>query len=133
MKIIGMNVGFITNSSSVVYHFPKEVLEHKSVKHLIESYNIGNGYIGSDMWHRGQCESIATTKETKKALKDQMKSDYLSLGYGDEYYGPQIDDEDDSIVIVYGDEYDGLAQELCYAMEEACEELGITGSRDDYN
>lgn len=125
MKKITVNIGFITNSSSVVHHFPKEVLEHPKVKSFIETYGIQNGFVGKDMWRRDECTTLAVTKEQKKDVRNQMD-------YGSDYCnGPSIDVDSDDIVLVYGDEYSTIVQALMAVIGEAMPDVVSYGS--DYN
>lgn len=124
---VSMNVGFVTNSSSVVYHFPAEVLQDPKVKAMIEAYELGDGYVGPDMWHRGQCETIALTKDKKKEAQAALHGH----GYDFEVRVPSVNAEDDSVLIIYGDEYPCLAMQLADLMKQAMG--GNGGYGDDYN
>ena len=63
-KTLRINTGFITNSSSVVHHFPQELWEHPEVQALAKTYGLDTeGYIGKDLWNRARCESVAITQE----------------------------------------------------------------------
>lgn len=104
-KRLVINVGFVTNSSSVVYHFPKALWEHPRVQALARAYGIDKeGYIGS-VWYRSDCESVAVSREEKEALR----SAFMDNEYGTP---PGIDVDNEGPIVVYGDEYDGLAQTL---------------------
>jgi hypothetical protein len=56
-----------------------------------------------------------------------------SDSYSDDYHGPVIDSESDGVVVIYGDEYAGLAASLGGLMSAAATELGLTVGWDDYN
>jgi hypothetical protein len=127
---LGINLGFVTNSSSVIHHFPVEILQDPTVKAFIESYEISKGFVGSDLWHRGQCGTFAVTQEQKKDAQRQLNSlsdDYSNI--------PGISTEADSVVVIYGDEYRSIASSLSYLMQQAAQKMGLKhrcGS-DQYN
>lgn len=126
---LSMNVGFVTNSSFAVHHFPKEVLDHPDVKSFIETYEISQGFIGEDLWYRNTCSTVAMTKDQKKQVVEKF-------GPGDEEnYScpPKIDIESDDVLIIYGDEYDSIASELSSLMKYAVEEMGLNYSWSDYH
>lgn len=127
-KMIGVNIGFVTNSSSVVYHFPAEVLSHPDVKAFIEALEIRDGFVGEDLWNRGLCETFAVTKEQKaKVARELQDSEYCR--------GPAINVDSNEVVVIYGDEYPGLAMTLASLLQEAVKAAGL-GERvfgDDYN
>ena len=126
-KHISINVGFITNSSSVVHHFPREVLEDPDVQAFMKTYEVEGGFVGSDMWHRGQCDTFAITQKQKRAVQTDL------LSYED-CSSPGINVDSDDIVIVYGDEYSNLVQGLCDLISQACKKKGIeTGYGENYN
>jgi len=129
-KTLGINIGFITNSSSVVHHFPLAMWEHPRVQAFAKAYGIDkNGYIGDNLWHRGQCESIAITREEKIHLQAELSNE-------DGYRTPSIDVDNDGPIIVYGDEYNGLAQtldRLMRALHNEDQEKYPYISGDEYN
>lgn len=134
MKQVGINIGFITNSSSVVYHFPRELLKDKNVAAFIEAMGIQDGFVGSNLWDRGDCETFATTKEQKaEALKALAEYDW---GLGDDFkpnHPPIPVNEDDRIVVVIGDEYPGLTMTLAQMLKAAAKAAGVGYFSDDYN
>jgi len=119
--MLGINIGFITNSSSVVYHFPRALLEHEDIKAFLTAFDLHGGFVGSDLWHRGECASIAMTKEQKLEVNDKLNgsgaSEYCSA--------PGINTEDDSVVIIYGDEYTSIASSLASLLKDTAQKLGL--------
>ena len=130
-KKLFINVGFITNSSSVVHYYPKAILEDPEVRAFMEAYSIQDGYVGEDLWHREYCESLLLTKEQK--LKEKAK--FAEGTYeGTPYRHPPVDPENDEVVLIYGDEYQCITSELCDVLGRACKRLGLAGGGgDDYN
>jgi len=127
--MIGINIGFVTNSSSVVYHFPRSLLQEPSIKAFLDAFDLHQGFVGSDLWHRNECATIAMTKEQKQETKKQLHHS----DYGEYSRLPSIDTEDDSVVLVYGDEYESVASMLARLLSDTAEKFGITVSRNDYN
>jgi len=101
---LSINTGFITNSSSVVYHFPEELLEDPEVKAVLDAYGVSGGFISGNLYNRETCDTFAVTEEQKTIVANDLKSD---LGPG-----PAIDITGATIVVVHGDEYTGLASML---------------------
>jgi len=123
-----MNIGFVTNSSFAVHHFPKQLLNHPGVKAFIELFEVSRGFVGDDMWTRSMCGTLAVTKEQKKQVVDKFKREQ------DEFFRPpHIDVESDDVVIIYGDEYASLAHQISNLMREAAEEMGLSVSTGDYH
>lgn len=116
--------GFITNSSSAIYHFDERVLEHPKVKAFIENYEIGKGYVGSNLWYRSECDTFAITTEQKQAVKKELESE--------EYYRETVETNSGPIV-VFGDEYQELTYILGHVMRDASNELGLNYSQSEYN
>lgn len=108
MKRIVINNGFVTNSSSCVYQIDRELLEDPEIQEFMDKHGLTeSGYIGSNLWHRAQCESVAVTTEEQKQVKESLReAPYSGTA------GPGVDPSDDQIVVVYGDEYQGIAQQL---------------------
>ena len=131
--LISVNIGFITNSSSVVHHFPRKLLEHPKVAEFMRIYELSGGMIGDNLWHRGQCATIAMTTEQKQQVVRRL--DEINDGETEfTYTCPAIDVESDDIVIIYGDEYTSVASELSHMLQQAAQEMGIgCGSGQDYN
>lgn len=105
MKRLIINIGFVTNSSSVVHHFPSELLKHPKVAAFMQAFEIDGGFVGDDLWHRGECATVAVTKEQKEEAHKQL----TETDYG---RGPSIDIEGDNFVIIYGDEHQSIAHML---------------------
>jgi len=125
---IGVNIGFVTNSSSMVFHFPRQLLDHPKVKQFIEAFELQDGFVGSDLWSRDTCTTIAMTREQKRKARENLASE------GSDFCrAPAIDTEDDSVVVIYGDEYESVANTLAHLMQDAAQELKILVSGDEYN
>lgn len=103
--------GFVTNSSSMICWFDRKLLEHPDVRAWVDAYGIGEGFIGTDMWHRGACGSILMTLEQKADAMAELNS----ADYGDFDLG----DNPDEFVVIYGDEYTSLASEFCNVLSNA--------------
>lgn len=125
--------GFVTNSSSAIMHFPVEVLEHPSVKHFMDAYGLYGGFIGKHLWHRAQCETIVIGKERKQEVLDRLHSDAYSYEDDEEYYGPSVDVESPGGLLIYGDEYPGIASTLHGIISAAAHEMGLSISSSEYN
>ena len=117
MKHITISMGFITNSSSVIHWYPKEVMEDAQVQAFIKAYDIQNGYVGSDLWNRGACGSFLTN--------DKLKEQALASLNENDYEHPNIPVGDDTVVLIYGDEYADLTMELSGVLSQACTRLGL--------
>ena len=127
-RFLHINIGFITNSSSCVYYFPRQLYEDPSIQAFMKAFEIDGGFIGQDLWHRGACATIAVTKEQKEEVRNLLvNNDY-------EATAPGINTEDDSIVIIYGDEYLSIASTLAGMLNQLAHRLGIQHiSSDEYN
>lgn len=124
---LSANLGFITNSSSAVYHFPRALFEDPQVQAFIKAYGIDNGFVGSELWHRGECDTFAVTREQKEAVA-------YELIHGSEYSShPGINVDNDDVVVIYGDEYSGLTQELASLFKKVGQKQGLTFYSDEYN
>jgi len=130
--------GFITNSSSVIYHFDARILEHPKVKRFLEAYELNKGYVGSEIWNREDCMTLAMTKEQKEEAHRGFNSingwdifkDDDSFRYNPDDY---IDVNNSGPIIIYGDEYDHITHTVCELMRQASEELGLNFGGRDYN
>ncbi len=127
---IGANVGFVTNSSSMVYHFPKTLLEHEGVKAMMAAFEFTDGFVGSDMWSRNRCGSVAIHREDKLAIQAGLQE----MNEEDTNPGPTISvDDDTTFVVVFGDEHTDLAHVFARMLQEIAKDLGIVVSGNDYN
>jgi len=126
MKVLTINVGFITNSSSAIHWYNKAVLDAPEVQAFLKTYEIENGYIGRDVWHRGECDTLAITKEQKTTLKER-------LGDSEFCTPPDVDTEDDNIVVIYGDEYGGITQSLSHLLDSVARKKGFNLAQSEYN
>lgn len=133
---ISINIGFVTNSSSVVHHFPRRLLEHPTVKVFIEKFELQKGFVGNDLWHRARCSSFLVSPEQKAEVSRNFNGDNDLSHSDDLVMGPDIDMDPDQVVLIYGDEYCSVASELCQLLCEALhEEIGDDGERvrEEYN
>lgn len=119
-KMIGINIGFVTNSSSMVYHFPKSLLDDPQVKTFLEAFEAVDGFVGDDLWSRRDCATFAVTRDQKKEANDKLHQD----GY-EEYHPPGIDMSEETVTVIYGDEHPGLASTICQMLKDAAERHGI--------
>jgi hypothetical protein len=129
---LGINIGFVTNSSSVVYHFPVAVLEDPTVQAFLNAFEVSGGFVGADMWHRGACASFAVTRDQKEELNRQFNS--INNGEEQVYSDvPQVPLDDGTVTLVYGDEYTSLASNLAHLLQEVARRMGISVGGRDYN
>jgi hypothetical protein len=127
MKRVTINIGFITNSSSVVYWIPRQVLEDADVAAFIAKYELQDGYVGDEIWSRSQCGSFAVTREQRDQINRELcNSEYRSAD-------PMYNVDEDNVVAVYGDEYDDISSELAALLRNAAERMGLPVGRVDYN
>lgn len=133
MKRVTIGIGHITNSSSVVHYFDKRLLGDPDVKAFVEAYGLGEGRVGADLWHRGHCSSYLPTKEAKHEASRRLSGDLYPFGPGAES-GTSIREDDDEIIVIYGDEYESFARDLCELLAAAAKKLkfGDLGGH-DYN
>jgi hypothetical protein len=124
-KKISISIGFVTNSSSVVHHFPRELLDHPKVKMFIEKFELQHGFVGDDLWHRARCDSFLVAHEQKAEVAQNFRGDNYLSGSDHTATGPAIDMDPNKVVLIYGDEYDSVARDLCSLLLEAlCEKEG---------
>lgn len=116
---LSMTIGFITNSSSAIHHFPREVLDHPRVKGFLEAFEITGGFIGEDLWSRSHCTTVAITKEQKEEVQRRLNaSEYTEYARA-----PAVDVDSDEIVVIYGDEYQSIASSLADLCAEALADI----------
>lgn len=127
-KRLIINMGFITNSSSAIHWFPKEMLEEPEVKTFMEAYGLREGYVGGNLWNRGDCESILITPEQKRQAREELNNTDYSSGTGD-----QIGTDDNQFVVIYGDEYESVTSELAHLLSEIANRKHLAHSSTDYN
>ena len=116
---VSINTGFITNSSSVVHGFDRALLEDEEVRTFMETYGLLGGLEGNP-WRRDS-PVIAVTEEQVESVKRSLTEH--------EYAGSSTSaanglDPKEHIVVIYGDEYRTVANELCGILSEAAERLG---------
>lgn len=122
---LSINIGFITNSSSAVYHFPRHLLEDPKVKSFLEAFELHEGLLSEDLWSRSHCTTIAMTKEQKQEVKARFATD--------DSYPPAIDTEDDSVLVIFGDEHSSIANTLAKLLCDVGQKLGIHCLSQEYN
>lgn len=106
-KRVSITTGFVTNSSSVIYHFPNELLSHPKVATFMKAFGIEDGFIGEDLWDRSVCTSVAITKEQKQeVLQKLLQNEEFATRH------PVIDVDADKFVVIFGDEYRSIANML---------------------
>lgn len=129
-KRLIINMGFITNSSSAIHWFPKEVLDDPDVKTFMEAYGLTGGYVGDDLWSRDTCESVLLNA----AQHDQARTD-LNSGYGDGDAGDRLvgNGADGGITIIYGDEYESVTSELAHLLSAVAHKKGLSHGQNEYN
>jgi hypothetical protein len=116
---LGINIGFITNSSSVVFHFPKELLSDPGIAAFLRAFEVQDGYVGRDLWDRGDCGTLAISRDQKKLASAML----LELEYGNP---PGIDVTDDStFVLIYGDEHRDITAVLHDMLRDLMEKQGL--------
>lgn len=123
---IGINVGFVTNSSSMVYHFPREILNDPKIQAFLKAFEIEDGFVGADLWSRNACGTLAITTEQKAEVRARL---------ADTEYGgaPAIDDDPNLIVVIYGDEHHQTAAIIAEMLRDLGEARGMAFSGQDYN
>ena len=121
MKRIGINIGFITNSSSCVHHVPRAILDDPEISAFLEAFEVNKGFVGTDLWHRGLCSSLLVTDEQKAEARRQL--------HDGEYKGPAIPDDPNLVTVIYGDEHESIAHTLMALIERKIGDV----PHDDYN
>lgn len=124
---VSITAGFITNSSSVIHHIPRALLEHPKVKAFIETYGLEDGFVGEDMWSRNECATIALTPEQKAKVHHNLTHEDFAG-----YRGPSVDLDTDDVIVVYGDEHPGVASMLVQVIRDAYPDGPCIGGQ-DYN
>lgn len=121
---VTVNIGFITNSSSCVYYFPKEVLADPQVKSFMEAHELTQGYLGDDLWYRSSCASLLVSEEQKEKAKGILRSyDPDDASLPESSVSKVIDPKSDGVYILYGDEYSDTTHILCRLMSGALAKL----------
>lgn len=120
---ISFNLGFVTNSSSAIFHFPNLLLKDQRVINFLSKFEI-DGYVSDNLWDRSACTTIALTKEQKVQA-------FINLRDND--YGPHINIDSDEFVVIYGDEGVSLANTFAHLLRDICEELKIKYEQSEYN
>ena len=123
MRHLSVNIGFITNSSSCIYHFPKEILDDIQVQAFIKAHEMQNGYVGSDLWHRALCSSFLVTTDQKQRAKNELSAEE----YAEATAGSHVDPADTGVYLIYGDEYSSETHILCGILCGAAKRLGLGG------
>lgn len=128
-KRLIINVGFITNSSSAIHWFPKEILEDPDVKAFMDAYGLSGGHVGDNLWHRGYCDTVAITAEQKQAVHTQLSDSE----YGGHIGGSVNPGDDNTFVVIYGDEYLSVTSELADILSRVCAERGLSHNNSEFN
>lgn len=120
---------FVTNSSSQIVSFSKELLDNPQVKAFLEAFDIVGGYVGSNLWDRGQCGSLIVTDDQTKEANDQLQDPY----YTEYATAPTVElpSTTNKVTAIYGDEY---SDDMAYQLVELIGK--VTGERIygwDYN
>lgn len=126
MKRISISSGFVTNSSSIVQHFDKALLDDPDVKAFLDAYDLHEGRCSTELWCRDRAASFLVTREQKELARRQYTGD-LNPYSDDEWKcnGPTIDpDADNEVIVCYGDEYTSFANTLCHLLRDAAEKSG---------
>lgn len=105
-KRVSITTGFVTNSSSVIHHFPNELLSHPKIAAFLKAFEIEDGFIGEDLWDRSACTSVAITKEQKQEVLQKLQNEEFATSH------PVIDVDADKFVVIFGDEYRSIANML---------------------
>lgn len=121
---ITLGLGHTTNSSSCIHFFPKEILKHPLLASFLERYEISGGFVGEDLWMRSTCDSILLTEDQKEEADKDLNSLEGS---------PSVVGNPGEFVVIYGDEYSGIAQIFAEMCEDVCKELGLEHSSTEYN
>ena len=126
MRLV-INVGFITNSSSVIHWFPKEILNDEDVQAFLKAYQLEDGYVGEDLWYRSACGSFLRTKEQyEEATAKLNDAEYSSA--------PTVGPVDGShVAVIYGDEHQTIFMELSHLLSTAAERMGLADGGTEYN
>ena len=115
-KRISINVGFITNSSSCIYYFPKEVLEDQEVKDFISKYGMEEGFVG-EIWYRSSCDSFLVTSDQKLEAQMELEDSEYCRVTG------VIDPNNDGAYVLFGDEYQNTVHILNQVLSRALDRL----------
>ena len=135
--MISFNIGFVTNSSSAVHHFPKQLMDDPLVKKFMELFDLGPGksVVGKRFFDRSGCSSIAFDTEAKTRIEARMREEgegYRDIGFEPDLPPVQTEDPDD-IVVIYGDEYESLASQFAELLREAAKRLGVETKKYEFN
>jgi hypothetical protein len=128
MKIISINIGFVTNSSGLIYHFPKTLLKNPYILEFLRVFEIGNGFIVGDPSYRNG-SSFAVTDEQKEAVRKAFAVD-ADDGFS---YSPNLDAGDDEFIVSFGDEHNSVASTLADLFTEICDAQGISFYKGEFH
>jgi hypothetical protein len=115
---ITINIGFITNSSSVVHYYPKEILEDPEVKFFLTTYGIEGGYASDDVLYRSSCDSMLLTDQQKTHADIQLRE-------AETHYTVSAKDHANEVILIYGDEYTSITSELATLLNKVARRLGM--------
>ena len=121
MRMISGTTGHVTNSSSQVNCFDRELFGEPRVVAFMESYGVSEGYVGQNLCSRSHCGSVLMTDEQKETARKQFIDDGYSV--------PGISRDPDDVVLIFGDEYPSdIAYMLCSLLVEIQHERGVDGA-----
>lgn len=124
MKKLSLNLGHVTNSSSMVFWFPREILEDEEVRAFLEAFDLTKGWVGADLSCRIGCRSFLLTKEQKQTAAASVDGCYRE---------PVINLDGDEVVVIYGDEHSDATAHVAEVLSAACQRLGLEYTSEEYN
>ena len=134
---LSITSGFITNSSSVIYNFPNEMLEFPEVKALFRFYNISmtDGLIPADVWHRSvEGDTVVFNREQKQILVDQTKDMFGDFEDMQDMRIPTFNPEDDStFTLIASDEAGTIVLAMIHKLDAIARKRGIGVTSDSFN
>lgn len=122
MKKLVIQIGFITNSSSVIHWYSKEILEDPDVQAFLKAYEIQDGFVGKNMWYRSACGSFLVTGEQIADAKANLDNPDYGVEVGDHLEPESVNG---GVVVIYGDEHNDLASELNELLREVADKKSI--------
>lgn len=117
MKRLAINIGFITNSSSCIYWFPKEILEDPTVDAFLSAYGFKQDFIGESL-SRSCCATFTCTLEGWNTMADRLSGGFQTIRPG----------EPGDVIIMYGDEHPEdkpFIRHILEVLDEAADRLGL--------
>ena len=130
MRRLTVNIGFITNSSSVIHWFDGAILKDPEVQAFIDAYELSAGSIGENLWNRARCGSLLTTEDQFAQVREDLADE---IGSNNIVQNGGVATRNGGVAIIYGDEYATIFSELAHVMSEAAERLNISNWSNSYN